>query len=68
MVDGRLRPELVTTQVAAIEDAVPALDQYCRDGAIKTILTASRSPAVDVAGRQGRLVSDDTIGGATMER
>ncbi|MGI8753045.1 MAG: zinc-dependent alcohol dehydrogenase [Acidimicrobiales bacterium] len=41
MVDGRLRPELVTTQVAAIEDAVPALDQHCRDGAIKTILTAS---------------------------
>ncbi|MDQ2726711.1 MAG: hypothetical protein M3Y91_02345 [Actinomycetota bacterium] len=41
MVDGGLQPELVTTQVAAVDNAVEALDQHCRDGAIKTILTAS---------------------------
>lgn len=41
MADGRLQPERVTTHVAAIEDGLQALDQHCRDGAIKTILTAS---------------------------
>ncbi len=41
MIDGTLQPELVTTQVAPVEDALQALDQHCREGAVKTILTAS---------------------------
>jgi alcohol dehydrogenase len=41
MVDGRLHPEAVTTQVAPIDEAPAALDQHCRAGAVKTILVAS---------------------------
>jgi alcohol dehydrogenase len=39
--DGRLRPQDVTTQVAAIDDAPAALREHCRGDAIKTILTAT---------------------------
>ncbi len=40
MADGRLHPETVTTQVAPVDNALTALDQHCRAGAVKTILTA----------------------------
>jgi alcohol dehydrogenase len=40
MADGRLRPELVTTQLAPIDEAIPALDVHMRGGSTKTILVA----------------------------
>jgi alcohol dehydrogenase len=39
--DGTLHPEAVTTQVAPLREAPSALDQHCRAGAVKTILTAA---------------------------
>lgn len=38
MVQGKLSPELVTTQLASIDDAVPALERHMRGGETKTIL------------------------------
>lgn len=38
MSTGKLRPELVTTQLAKIDDAVPALERHMRGGETKTIL------------------------------
>ena len=35
---GKLRPELVTSDVAAIDDAPRAIEQHMRGGATKTIL------------------------------
>jgi alcohol dehydrogenase len=40
MADGRLRPELVTTNVAPLDDAPRALRQHCLCGGTKTVLTA----------------------------
>jgi hypothetical protein len=40
MASGQLRPELVTTQVAPIDDAIPALGLHMRGGSTKTILVA----------------------------
>jgi alcohol dehydrogenase len=40
MSTGGLRPETVTTTVAAIEDAPTALREHYLAGAVKTILTA----------------------------
>jgi alcohol dehydrogenase len=40
MADGRLRPELVTTQLASLDDAPLALQQHCLGGGVKTVLTA----------------------------
>jgi alcohol dehydrogenase len=40
MADGRLRPELVTSQVAPIGEAIPALEAHMRGGHAKTILVA----------------------------
>ena len=39
MADGRLRPELVTTNVAPLDDAPRALLEHCLRG-VKTVLTA----------------------------
>jgi alcohol dehydrogenase len=41
IVAGRLRPETVTTCVAALEDAPEALREHFLGGGIKTVLTAS---------------------------
>ncbi len=38
--DGRLRPELVTTNVAPLDDAPRALREHCLCGATKTVLMA----------------------------
>jgi len=40
LADGRLHPQLVTTQIAALDDAPAALREHCRSDAIKTVLTA----------------------------
>jgi alcohol dehydrogenase len=40
MASGKLRPELVTTNVASFDDAPKALREHCNAEAIKTILTA----------------------------
>lgn len=40
MRDGRLRPELVTTAVAPLDDAPHALRQHCFEGGVKTVLMA----------------------------
>ncbi|HXB66216.1 MAG TPA: alcohol dehydrogenase catalytic domain-containing protein [Solirubrobacteraceae bacterium] len=40
MRDGRLRPELVTTAVAPLDDAPRALREHCLGGGVKTVLTA----------------------------
>ncbi len=40
MADGRLRPELVTTNVAPLDDAPRALREHCLCGGVKTVLTA----------------------------
>jgi alcohol dehydrogenase len=40
MLDGRLRPELVTTNVASLEDAPTALREHFLGGGVKTVLTA----------------------------
>jgi alcohol dehydrogenase len=38
MSNGRLHPEAVTTNVAALDDAPQALRDHCRTDAVKTIL------------------------------
>ncbi len=38
--DGRLRPELVTTAVAPLDDAPRALREHCLEGGVKTVLVA----------------------------
>jgi alcohol dehydrogenase len=38
MASGRLQPERVTTQLAPIDEAIPALDVHMRGGSTKTIL------------------------------
>jgi alcohol dehydrogenase len=40
MAEGRLRPELVTTNVAPLDDAPRALREHCLHGGVKTVLTA----------------------------
>jgi alcohol dehydrogenase len=40
MRDGRLRPELVTTAVAPLDDAPNALREHCFGGGVKTVLLA----------------------------
>jgi alcohol dehydrogenase len=40
MADGRLRPELVTTNVAPLDDAPRALREHCLCGGVKTVLMA----------------------------
>lgn len=41
VVDGRLRPEDVTTRIAPLDDAVAAIEDHMRGESTKTILTAS---------------------------
>jgi alcohol dehydrogenase len=41
MSSGRLAPEAVVSQVAAIDDAPRALHAHLREGAVKTVLTSS---------------------------
>ncbi len=38
--DGRLRPELVNTNIAPLDDAPRALREHCLHGGVKTVLTA----------------------------
>jgi alcohol dehydrogenase len=40
MASGKLRPELVVTNVGSFDDAPEALREHCNGDAIKTILTA----------------------------
>jgi alcohol dehydrogenase len=40
MRDGRLRPELVTTHIAPLDDAPAALREHCLGGGVKTVLMA----------------------------
>jgi alcohol dehydrogenase len=40
MASGRLKPELVTTEVASFDEAPAALREHCHGDAIKTILCA----------------------------
>jgi alcohol dehydrogenase len=40
MLDGRLRPETVTTTVASLDDAPAALREHFLGGGVKTVLTA----------------------------
>jgi alcohol dehydrogenase len=40
MSDGRLRPELVTTALAPLDDAPNALREHCMGGGVKTVLMA----------------------------
>jgi len=40
MADGALRPELITTQVAPLDDAPHVLREHCVEGGVKTVLTA----------------------------
>lgn len=40
MRDGRLRPELITTAVAPLDDAPRALREHCFEGGVKTVLVA----------------------------
>jgi alcohol dehydrogenase len=40
MANGRLRPELVTTNLASFDDAPAALREHCYGDALKTVLTA----------------------------
>jgi threonine dehydrogenase-like Zn-dependent dehydrogenase len=40
MADRRLRPELVTTNVAPLDDAPLALREHCLYDGVKTVLTA----------------------------
>ncbi|HXA54372.1 MAG TPA: alcohol dehydrogenase catalytic domain-containing protein [Solirubrobacteraceae bacterium] len=40
MRDGRLRPELVTTTVAPLDDAPRVVREHCLEGGVKTVLVA----------------------------